>query len=154
VGEKRQTEVRLKCGADAADRIVSVQEVATCQYRLVFASAKLCALAQFKLREVRAIPALPRPGPLRPGLLRLSHGALLTGIRRSPARLSVTTEMTPRPRPRQRQKRSSWTPPRAQRHRPPRVSRHRSPRVLVPQQPRSPLPRAPALSSRPRRPRM
>ena len=34
-GELRQTEVRMKCAADGADRIVSVQEVATCKYRSV-----------------------------------------------------------------------------------------------------------------------
>ena len=57
VDQKRETEVRILCATDAQDRIVSVQEVALCQYRLVFASQKICELDDFaaaeeKLKEI------------------------------------------------------------------------------------------------------
>jgi protein OS-9 len=51
VDQKRETEVRISCATDSQDRIVSVQEVALCQYRLVFASAKMCALEEFSAAE-------------------------------------------------------------------------------------------------------
>ncbi len=51
VDQKRETEVRLSCATDGQDRILSVQEVALCQYRLVFASAKMCALEEFSAAE-------------------------------------------------------------------------------------------------------
>ena len=52
VSRRRQTEVRFKCAensANALDSVLSVREVATCTYMLVFASAKLCQLPEFAL---------------------------------------------------------------------------------------------------------
>ena len=51
VDQTRETEVRISCATDGQDRVVSVQEVALCQYRLVFASAKMCALDEFSAAE-------------------------------------------------------------------------------------------------------
>jgi hypothetical protein len=51
VDHQRQTEVRMKCAADGVDRFLSIQEVAICKYRLIFASAKMCALSDFAAAE-------------------------------------------------------------------------------------------------------
>ena len=48
VSRQRQTEVRFKCAESGAlDAVLSVREVTTCSYQLVFASAKLCQLPEF-----------------------------------------------------------------------------------------------------------
>ena len=53
-GLKRGTEVRMTCAADGQDRIVSVQEVQVCRYRLMFASSKLCKLDEFARPDEKA----------------------------------------------------------------------------------------------------
>ena len=44
----------MTCAADGQDRIVSVQEVQVCRYRLMFASSKLCKLDEFARPDEKA----------------------------------------------------------------------------------------------------
>lgn len=45
----RETEVRFQCAENGRDSLVSVREVTTCAYLLVFASARLCEVPEFSL---------------------------------------------------------------------------------------------------------
>ena len=42
-------QVRFKCAENGRDSLLSVREVTTCSYLLVFASARLCDLHEFAL---------------------------------------------------------------------------------------------------------
>jgi hypothetical protein len=48
----RETEVRFQCAENGRDSLVSVREVTTCAYLLVFASARLCEVPEFSLAAV------------------------------------------------------------------------------------------------------
>ena len=48
----RETEVRFQCAENGRDSLVSVREVTTCAYLLVFASARLCEVPEFSLATV------------------------------------------------------------------------------------------------------
>lgn len=48
----RETEVRFQCAQNGQDSLVSVREVTTCAYLLVFASARLCQVPEFSLAKV------------------------------------------------------------------------------------------------------
>ena len=50
-GEPRQTEVRFVCSEGAKDAITNLREVATCQYRLTFSSARICGHPAFRAPE-------------------------------------------------------------------------------------------------------
>jgi hypothetical protein len=49
VSRYRSTEVRFQCSENGLDSLLSVREVTTCAYQLIFASAKLCQLPEFSL---------------------------------------------------------------------------------------------------------
>ncbi|CAL8464823.1 g4358 [Coccomyxa elongata] len=50
-GKPRQTEVRFTCSEGAKDGITNLREVATCQYRLTFSTARICGHPAFRAPE-------------------------------------------------------------------------------------------------------
>ncbi len=50
-GKPRQTEVRFMCSEGAKDAITNLREVATCQYRLTFSTARICGHPAFRAPE-------------------------------------------------------------------------------------------------------